>query len=96
MKRLLLITGALLLAYVLLTGSARPAYAPSAETVDAQSEYVLKEKDGRVAVYRGGELYISTDTLLSELPKSDANRIRQGISASSEKELKRLIEDICS
>lgn len=87
-----------MLAYVLVTGSVMPARAPSAEAASAYAgeAYLLKEKDGRVAVYHSGKLITVTGTQISDLPKADASRLREGISASTEKEMKRLLEDLCS
>ncbi len=100
MKKLLLITGAILIAYlILITVAAPPAATPwvSAEVRQSEPEgYLVTEYEGRVAVYRDGVLYRTTDTLLSSLPKADVRRLREGIKVNSEKELKRLLEDYCS
>lgn len=98
MKKLLLITGAILIAYVILTAVMTPAVAtPAAVSAEkTESGYLIAESEGRIAVYRDGGLVLRTDTKLSDLPKSDAARLREGIEVNSMKELKRLLEDYCS
>lgn len=99
MKKLLIITGAVLIAYVVLISVLTPAPAvPAAAAAPSapDAEYVLCEDNGRVAVYRGDTLYLKTETRVDDLPRADRTRIRQGITVSSLKELKRLLEDYCS
>lgn len=102
MKKLILITGAVLIAYLLLvTVVTQEAQAPATAGVQTQSakdekEYRIGAADGRVAVFRNGELYLKTDTVLSSLPKSDRNRLEEGIDIDSLKELKERLQDYCS
>lgn len=102
MKKLLAITGAALIAYVILTSvmsgdSSAPAAvsAQSARETVAQS-YTVAAYDGRVAVYLGDTLLRVTDTPVDSLPKADRVRLYDGIAVNSEKELKRMLEDLCS
>lgn len=101
MKKLIVITGIILITYLLLmTYVSQPAQAPvvsvQAEQVATEKEYKIGDYEGRVAVFRGGRLYLKTQTMLSSLPKSDRNRIENGIEFDSLKELKTLLQDYCS
>lgn len=98
MKRLLLITGIILILYlILMTMAAPPTAAPSAQTVERQeSGYRIGVSDGRVTVFRNGELYLRTDTPVSSLPRSDRTKLEEGIEINSLKELKERLEDYCS
>ncbi|MCH5298776.1 MAG: hypothetical protein J1E96_03345 [Ruminococcus sp.] len=60
--------------------------------------YIVKISDGRVAVEdnRTGELVTKTDTLVSVLPKSDRKQLKKGIAARSEREVRTILEDLCS
>ncbi|MGN1112811.1 MAG: hypothetical protein ACI4RP_06355 [Acutalibacteraceae bacterium] len=60
--------------------------------------FIVKELDGRVAVFRNGEeapLEI-TDTSIVSLPDFDKQQLKIGVYAANERELKRLLEDYCS
>ncbi|MBQ9247055.1 MAG: hypothetical protein IJ171_00540 [Ruminococcus sp.] len=102
MKKLIVVTGLILVAYlVLMTTLAQQTSAPSApvtqsEREEQQTEFRIGVQDGRVAVFRHGELYLKTDTAVSSLPKSDRSRIEEGIEIDSLKELKSRLEDYCS
>ena len=97
-----MITGIILIAYLLLmTTVTQEAQAPAVDSVQVQQhvsdkEYRIGAVDGRVAVFRNDTLYIKTQTMLSSLPKSDQNKIENGIEVDSLKELKRLLQDYCS
>ena len=98
MKKLILITGAILTAYLLLIYFATPFAAPSYEAA-AQPylpAYTVAESDGRVAVFKDGEIFMTTDTPVSSLPKSDINRLQKGIPVPDQRELKKLLQDLCS
>ena len=91
MKKLLLITGVVLTAYLILMTTVAPrSAAPSVSAADIVQEppYLVTERDGCVAVYRNGSLMKTTDTLVSNLPKSDISRLKEGIRLQTEKELK--------
>ena len=102
MKRLLGVTGAILAVYLLLTATvAPPAHAPEAAAYQAVQEadkgvWVVREYEGAVAVFKGGKPVLITDTLVSQLPKADRNRLSEGIDVNSEEELKRILDDLCS
>ena len=97
MKKLIAVFGALMIVYVLITSLTNvpaPYEAPAAAS-EAQV-YVVRSEDDRVVVYYGDRLYRRTDTPVSSLPKSDRSRLNEGITLTDERELKRLLEDICS
>ena len=102
MKKLILITGAVLIVYlILVTIIAQPETAPSATTVTAQEStaengYIIGISEGRVTVFKDGQTVIRTDTQLSDLPKSDRVKLEEGIHIDSLKELKERLEDYCS
>ena len=102
MKKLILITGAVLIVYlVLVTVIAAPESAPSATTVTvgestAENGYIIGISEGRVTVFRDGKTLIRTDTQISDLPKSDRAKLEKGIRVDSYKELKERLEDYCS
>ena len=101
-KKLIMITGAILLIYlIVITAAAQPTensspQVTSAEADNAESGYRLGVSDGRVAVFRDGELYMRTDTQISSLPKADRKRLDEGINIDSVKELTELLQDFCS
>ena len=101
MKKLISLAGALMIGYVMLSAAAGVAD-DGARTVDqseteAQSAvYTVASQMDRVVVYRGKELYLRTDTQASALPKSDRERLARGIDVYSDRELKALLEDLCS
>lgn len=98
MKKLLAATGVILIAYVIYSAAAGGApngnhpHDPS----DSAAAYTVREENNRVVVYRDDALWMKTDTQVSALPKGDRVRLKNGIIVFSEKELKALIEDICS
>lgn len=102
LKKLLLITGAILIAYlILVTVISADVAAPAAQAADSlglsQDEgYVLRSVDGCLSVFRDGELCLKTDTQVAALPKADRVRLEEGIYVYSAKELKKLLEDYCS
>ena len=101
MKKLLLITGAVLIAYLLLmtaapgSGAHEIAAADSA-SIASDTGYIVTAEQGRIVVYQGAELYLSTDTPVASLPKADRTKLERGIYVYSQKELKPLLEDLCS
>lgn len=102
MKKLLAITGAVLIAYVILTSViTQDASAPAAVSAHSAEEptesgYTVTVYDGRVAVYQGDTLLRLTDTPVDSLPKADRVRLYDGITVNSDKELKTILEDFCS
>lgn len=90
---------------------AKPEIAPITETVsgiEKQQEtpsveefgyaYLLKELDGRVAVYPAGSLEpeLVLDVLVKYLPDYDRSQMQQGIQVKDYKQLVSLIEDYTS
>lgn len=102
MKKLIVIT--LIVAAVYLTlnlivspqADAPVAASASAQATQAEKGFRIGAADDRVAVFRDGDLYLKTETLLSSLPKSDRVKLEKGIEVSSIKELKELLQDYCS
>ncbi len=104
MKQLVLITGIILIACVLISGLAPSPAAPAApdntgaSSPAAEQGFTVGDFGGRVAVYGGGgaEPLLVTDTLTDSLPRADARKIRGGIYAADRRELEKLLEDLCS
>ncbi len=101
-KKLIGITGAILLSYVLVTA----AFAPS-DTVtrslltqavipDEKAAYTARDEEDKIVIYAGDAPMLRTDTRVSQLPKIDRIRLREGVELFSEKELKEFVEDYCS
>ena len=101
MKKLILITLAATAAFALLgafipsEGTAGTAM-PAAVYSDSGEAYLVTGQDGMVAVMRGDELYLRTDTPVASLPKADRVKLDRGITVYSKEELKTLLEDLCS
>ena len=102
MKKLILITGAILIACVFAGNAAAP---PPAETAVAAQQpaaqetgFVIRDCDGKIAVYRKGESapMLITQTLTESLPRADAKRLRAGVDAPDRQTLEKLLEDYCS
>lgn len=70
------------------------------ETTQPQTEakYIVTALDGRVAVSESdsGRIIRRTDTQVALLPESDRKRLEKGIRVKTERELRQLLEDICS
>ena len=102
MKRLILIAGIFFLVYLVFITVADARSDSVSEISESPYEitedngWTIGENEGRVAVFRGGELYMRTDTELASLPKADRTRLENGIEVDSYSELKRLLEDYCS
>lgn len=108
MKKLILITGIILISYVVLTAVITSNAAKTKDVQETQAQttvtqsaveptvYIVKSEDNRVVVYLNGVLYLKTDALVSNLPKSDKNRLEEGIVIKSKEELKSILEDYCS
>ena len=101
-KRILAVTAAILAVYLLLISTiAPPAKAPDVGDPGNVQEadggaWLIREDGGEVAVFRGSEPVLHTDTRVADLPKADRVRLTQGITVYSDKELKRILEDLCS
>ncbi len=99
MKKLILITGIILITCVLVSVLAAPrAAAGGAAAADAAQGFVIKDSGGRVAVFKSGENdpFLTTETYTATLPKNDVSKLKKGIDARDANELRRLLEDYCS
>ncbi|MEE0872045.1 MAG: hypothetical protein UIH27_01065 [Ruminococcus sp.] len=91
------VTGVILLICVCV--SAFAAAPQSGEPApEAPVKYVVKSERGRLTVYRFGESepFMTTETFSSQLPKSDAERLRHGVEVEGEQSLRKTLEDYCS
>ncbi|WP_294909212.1 hypothetical protein [uncultured Ruminococcus sp.] len=105
MKKLVLITGIILMVCLFTS-----VYATPAATVGTQVSvidenkgnenevFVLKSENNYIVVYKFGENtpYMTTDTLVSTLPKGDIMLLEKGIEVKGEENLKKSLEDFCS
>ena len=99
MKKLIAVTGVILIAYVIFSaavGTARPILPDRSAALAESSVYVMREEEGRVVVYLNGAIFLRTATPVANLPKNDRLKLQKGITVYSEEELKRLVEDYCS
>ncbi len=112
MKKLVAITGIILLGCLFVSAAAAPqATAEMAQssivynekgTIDnsetAKEVYILKAENGKLVVYIKGESvpYFVTDTTITSLPRGDILRLEKGIEISGYENLKKSIEDYCS
>ena len=82
----------ILLLCILFVGATFQKEAPS------RPAYILSVYDGRVAVFaRGAQTpYMVLETRIASLPKTEAERLINGIEAENAEALQRLIEDYCS
>ncbi len=109
MKKLVLITGLILISCVL-TGSFS---APPSDTVSEASAgsaaqeietriimegYVVRDYHGKIAVFKNGKTspVRVTSTRTDSLPKSDAKKLLEGVDAPDKQALNRILEDYCS
>ncbi len=65
----------------------------SKNNTDNDFTYILREYEGKIAVYREDELIDVTDISTKFLPENDRRDIENGIEISSRQELFRLLED---
>ena len=105
MKKLVLITGIILMVCLFTSVYASPAATVGTDVTSAEENkgnenevFVLKSENNRIVVYRFGENtpYLTTDTLVSTLPKGDIMLLEKGIEVKGEENLKKLLEDFCS
>ena len=71
---------------------------PSTSQQSPETLYIVRSSDGRVAVEdnKTGEIVTRTDTLVSVLPEDDRKQLEKGIAARSEREVRTILEDLCS
>lgn len=105
MKKLVLITGIILMVCLFTSVYAAPAatvgtqVSVTDENKDSENEvFVLKSENNYIVVYKFGENtpYMTTDTLVSTLPKGDIMLLEKGIEVRGEENLKKSLEDFCS
>ncbi len=102
MKKLIAVTGIILIGCVCLGAAFAPQQAAqtsaAASPDQAESEYLVKAENGKIAIYKtdsDSPLY-TTDALVSTLPKADIEKLRAGIAVKDERELRRILQDYCS
>ena len=103
MKKLVVITGIILISCVcfgsLYTPTAAVYSEPAATAAETRPEgYVIRDFNGKIAVFRSGEdkpLSV-TSTRTATLPKADIKKLKSGILTQSRQELERILEDYCS
>lgn len=106
MKRIICITGIILIACVITgavveekdTVTANHTQANSTSVTQSVPTYIIKAENGLVTVYRKGQSmpYITTETQVSNLPKSDINILKKGIEVQGDDNLRKTLEDYCS
>lgn len=105
MKKLVLFTGIILMMCLFVSVYAAPAatvgtqVSVTDENKDNENEvFVLKSENNHIVVYKFGENtpYMTTDTLVSTLPKGDIMLLEKGIEVKGEENLKKSLEDFCS
>ena len=105
MKKLVLITGIILMVCLFISVYAAPAatvgtqVSVTDENKGNENEvFVLKSENNYIVVYKFGENtpYMTTDTLVSTLPKGDIMLLEKGIEVKGEENLKKSLEDFCS
>ena len=105
MKRLVCITGIILISCVLIGALYTPSKAvntvaeelvtqPDKETVS----FILKAENNLIVVYIKGEStpFMVTDTYVNNLPKNDILLLNEGIEIQGEKNLQKSLQDYCS
>lgn len=105
MKRLICITGVILIGCVCISTLFSPQVTAEIQTQNTVQQstvhlqlFVIKSENNRIVVYKKGENtpYITTDTLTSSLPKADITALEKGIQIEGEAKLKKSLEDYCS
>ena len=105
MKKIICIaaTGVILIGCVLvsaLSGTKQSEQTPAAyaQSSSGENRYIIKSEYGRLVVYRKGDEtpFMTTETLSGTLPKSDAEKLRQGIEVEGTSNLRKTLEDYCS
>ncbi len=105
MKRLVTITGAILMVCLVLSSFFVPvSSAQNTTTVQTAAEapekeiFIVKAEDNRIVVYKKGEdtPYIQTDTRCDLLPKGDVVYLEKGIELEGRESLRKALEDYCS
>lgn len=105
MKRIVCITGIILISCVCIGALSTPSKAVNTEVQTMITEpsekiitYILKAENSRIVVYKKGENtpFMVTDTYINSLPKGDILRLNEGIEIQGEKKLQKSLQDYCS
>lgn len=56
-------------------------------TVEEKIEYLVKEFDGKIGIYKNGDFQYMLEVFVFTLPENDKKLLHQGITVSSEQEL---------
>ena len=98
MKRLVCITGIILISCLFTGMLFAPSSSAEIQNTVESSTVVLKSENNRIVVYKKGENspYITTDTLTDSLPKGDVMRLKEGIEVKGKAQLRKSLEDYCS
>ena len=101
MKKLVLITGIILITCVCVSsfaGQSATALTEPAPVTEVNEGYVVREYNGCVAVFREGRSNPAriTSTRTDTLPKSDIKKLREGIRVEDRQTLDKILEDYCS
>lgn len=109
MKKLVAITGAILICCTVISAAASTKYQNSEASCTIYNEtentsnfdnenYILKSVNGNLVVYLadGVTVYLDTEKNVSSLPHGDKLRLEQGIEVHSTEKLKKLLEDYVS
>lgn len=104
MLKLVLITGVILMSclftqvYFAPSATAHTDSATQLQTVGEDEIFVLRAENNRIVVYRNDEKtpFLTTDTIVSTLPKGDVLRLEKGITVKGKENLHKSLEDYCS
>lgn len=104
MKKLILLTGVILIACVCVQAIAAPPPAPSQTAAEnrqpkgADAGYIIRDSGGKIAVFNAGDdrPLFTTETRTESLPRADAKKLREGVKAPDRQTLRRILEDYCS
>ncbi|MBR2043314.1 MAG: BofC C-terminal domain-containing protein [Clostridia bacterium] len=89
-KKLTAILCVLLITSAVVTASLAAAF----QNREKDNSLLLKEHNGAVTLFKGNEIVKVYDTIvISVLPSSDQNRLRNGIKIEDEEQLSAIIED---
>lgn len=80
---------------VLLGGIAAYNYTPESSGKELTMSYTLREYEGKIGVFRDGNTVPDEilDVYLITLPEEDVKKLRNGIEANGQDEVRSLIED---
>ncbi len=102
MKKLIAVTGVILIGCVFAGSLASPPAVADVSAVSAEKReeerYLVKDCEGKIAVYRKGEQkpFMTTGTYTLSLPRSDSKKLQKGIEVAGKAALQRVLEDYCS